>query len=115
MTELLKELTPLGLEVIGLILMSLLSMLALKLQKFAGVKIEEKHMKTLHSAVMSGVRAVLRDGEINKRDKKIVINHVKRYVNKSAPDAIAALVKDESILDELILGALGQAIPKILD
>jgi hypothetical protein len=72
---------------------------ALQFSRWTGVRIEEKHMRALHSAILTGVQSAIKDGA------GAGANNVKAsaiaYAKQSVPDAIRALVPGDTVLDRI--------------
>lgn len=102
--ELFEAVAPFLFEMFGAILMLVLTFVAAKvngyLAAFTTVKIEKKHLDTLHSAVMTGVLKAFEEG---KGDPAQMARIAVEYAKKSAPDAIRTLIKDPGQIDDILL------------
>jgi len=68
-------------------------------QAATGVRIEEKHMRALHSAILTGVQSGMTDGVGAGADT--VKASAIAYAKRSVPDAIRALVPGDTVLDRI--------------
>ena len=75
-----------------------------KLSKFAGVKIEEKHARWFHQAVMTGVQKYVDSG----LDHKATIAAIREHVAKSAPDAIGYLIPGETVFENIVQAKINE-------
>lgn len=84
---------------LGMVLTIFLNRVAGAFQAATGVRVEEKHMRALHSAIITGVESALKDGP------QAGVDHIKAsalsYAKQSVPDAIRALVPGDGVLDKL--------------
>ena len=87
------------LTLFGAVLTFILNRAAGAFQAATGIRIEEKHQRALHSAMMSGAKAALRYGPEHGADvlKRLTLD----YAQRSVPDAIRALVPGDGVLDDL--------------
>ena len=87
------------LTLFGAVLTFILNRAAGAFQAATGIRIEEKHQRALHSAMMSGAKAALRFGPEHGADvlKRLTLD----YAQRSVPDAIRALVPGDGVLDDL--------------
>ena len=76
------------LTLFGAVLTFILNRAAGAFQAATGIRIEEKHQRALHSAMMSGAKAALRFGPEHGADvlKRLTLD----YAQRSVPDAIRA-------------------------
>ena len=90
---------PYILEAFGLIITAVIGFAARQFSVWTGVEIEKAHREALHSALMSGAEQALEQGPsvVLADVKRAAINHAYR----SVPDAIAALVPGDTVLDTL--------------
>lgn len=84
------------------------------LQKYTGVKIEEKHMNALHSALMTGAAAAVAKKSAGASQAALQ-QEVVQHVIKSVPDAIKKLNPSDEVLGNLAMAAVERVInPTIL-
>lgn len=69
---------------------------------WTGVQVEEKHMRALHSAVLTGINMAMSKGLTGDKLKGAAIE----YVRTSVPDAIKALNPSTGVLIDLITSKL---------
>lgn len=67
-------------------------------KRWTGIQIEERRRQALHSAIRTGVLALMDRGLYGEQ----LIEGVKDYIRQSVPDTLAALVPGESVLATLI-------------
>lgn len=87
------------LEVIGLVLTGVLGWMARQAKRRWDIEIEEKHLRTLHSALMTGARAAFTKDAHLSRER--VAEEAIAYARESAPDAVAALKPKADVLVDL--------------
>lgn len=78
---------------------------------WTGVQIEEKHMRALHEAIMTGVESMLQDGTaagVEDMRAKVL-----DYLHDSVPDALTALTPGDGVLDRLIERYTREALNKL--
>ena len=84
---------------LGMVLTFFLNRAVGAFQAATGIRIEEKHMRALHSAIITGVESALKDGP------EAGMDHIKAsalsYAKQSVPDAIRALVPGDGVMDKL--------------
>jgi uncharacterized protein YjaZ len=86
--QLMTALMPVLTDALSIIVMALIAFAAQRFARWTGVQIEEKHMRTLHSAIMTGIREALAKG----MDGKSAVAHAVSWAQTTgAPDAIKAL------------------------
>ncbi|MBB3995320.1 hypothetical protein GGR95_002975 [Sulfitobacter undariae] len=68
-------------------------------QAATGIRIEEKHMRALHSAIITGVESALKEGPEAGIDN--IKNSALRYARQSVPDAVRALVPGQGVMDKI--------------
>lgn len=95
------------LEAFGIIVLTIIAWAAREFARLSGVQIEEKHQRTLHSAIMTGIRMALDlDGKITSTE---AINQAVDYAQTAgAPDAIRALGVDQETLGALARSKLNE-------
>lgn len=76
--------------------------------KRTGIFIEEKHLRTLHSAIRTGTLAAADRG----LSKDVLIETVSAYVRASVPDAVKALKPSDAVLSTLIAAKLAEGARK---
>lgn len=79
-------------------------------QAATGIRIEEKHMNALHSAIMTGVEAAMVEGP--EAGIEVIRHRAVRYAQQSVPDAITALVPGDGVLDRLAERYVREAMSK---
>lgn len=85
--------------VLGLILSIGLPVLSAQAYRFLGVRIEEKHMKTLHEAVLTWAENATRKGLAPAN--QAAIGDLQDYLRASVPDAYKALTPSVEVLGKL--------------
>lgn len=100
------------LTIIGAVLTFILNRATGAFQAATGIRIEEKHMRALHSAIMTGVEAAMVEGP--EAGVEVIKHRAVRYAQQSVPDAIRALVPGDSVLDRLAERYVREAIGKYL-
>ena len=88
------------LMILGLILTFIINRAAGAFTAFTGIQIEAKHRDALHSAIKTYVESSLKHGH------DVGIDYLKAntldYLKRSIPDALAALVPGDGVLDKLV-------------
>ena len=87
--------------IIGLVLTILIRRGAAMLEVATGIRIEESARTALHSAIQSGVVVAIEKGPEAGFDE--IRRQAIDYARRSVPDAIAALVPGDGVLDDLAL------------
>lgn len=100
------------LTIIGAVLTFIANRAAGAFQAATGIRIEEKHMRALHSAIMTGVEAAMIDGP--EAGIEVIKHRAVRYAQQSVPDAIRALVPGDGVLDRLAERYVREAMAKYL-
>ncbi len=81
-----------------------IGLVAVRIQRWAGIQIEARHREALHSAIMTAARlAVARD-----LTREVAIEFVAAYARASVPDALKRLSPSAEALDALIRSKLLQ-------
>lgn len=101
-------LQPFVVELIGTILTGLFTWLSIRIHKWIGVQIDEKHMRALHSAAMTGLNLALTKAgtaasalTINTRSATVA--EAANWMISSVPDALAHFgLSDPSKADKLL-------------
>ncbi len=99
------------LSVLGLILTWIIGAVASKVKEWVGVQIDEKHLRTLHSAILTGVRRAIEA----KLPQASVTGAAVMYATQSAPDAIKALKASGGVLQSLAQAKLQEVIGTMID
>ncbi|OAN71539.1 hypothetical protein A8B82_04455 [Sulfitobacter sp. EhC04] len=99
------------LSLLGIGLTFILNRLSGTFQAATGIRIQEKHMNALHSAILTGVEAALVDGP--EAGLEVIKARAIRHVNQSVPDAIKALVPGDGVLDRLAERYYREALARI--
>jgi hypothetical protein len=97
----------------GVLLTFILNRATGAFQAATGIRIEEKHMRALHSAIMTGVEAAMIDGP--EAGIEVIKHRAVRYAQQSVPDAIRALVPGDGVLDRLAERYVREAMAGIGD
>lgn len=84
---------------LGLILTVGLPVLSAKAYKLLGVKIEEKHMKALHEAILTWAENATLRGL--KPANQAAVEDLQDYLRASVPDALKALTPSVEVLGKL--------------
>lgn len=109
--QLMTALMPVLTDALSIIVMALIAFAAQRFARWTGVQIEEKHMRTLHSAIMTGIRQALAKG---LEGNFAVHDAILWAETTGAPDAIKALRVDQIDLKYLAsakLQELNRSIP----
>lgn len=106
----LAQLQPVIIEAVSVIVGAAILWLANMVRQKTGLEIEARHRAAMHSAIMSGVRAALKDGVPAGRD--VLIDRVVAYVRESVPDALRRLGPKEFVLRQLVEGYINDALGK---
>lgn len=96
--EFYEAIRPMLFEAVMALAFLVLTYIAAWIRRATGVFIEEKHLRTLHSAIRTGTLATMDRGLTREVLAKTVID----YVRASAPDAIKALRPTDDVLTTLI-------------
>lgn len=114
MTTLLAFLQPYLLELISTLALAVVTWLARTIKHKFDLDIEEKHRLALHEAIMSGVELALEDDPVRNT---VVLGHVKNkvreHVYNSVPNAVAALIPGDTVLDAIAVRYINRAIRKL--
>lgn len=117
MNDILNALLDPLMEIIGTILLSLLIWASTEAARYFNVKIEEKHMRTVHSALLTGIRAALQDGIGRMGGEKSQANLVNAAVtyalNGGATDAIDRLKISGDTLADLAKSKIPVAMAEL--
>ena len=84
-----------------------LTYLAFVFRRYTGVFVEEKHLRTLHSAIQTGLLAAMDRG----LTKDVITETVISYVRASVPDAVKALRPSDDVLATLIAAKAAERLP----
>jgi hypothetical protein len=100
------------LTLFGAILTYVITRAAGAFQMATGIEVEAKHREALHSAILTGVRSAVQHGPKKGMEdiKALAIAHVRQ----SVPDAVAALVPGDSVLDRLVERYAMQQLDRVL-
>lgn len=81
----------------------------LYVRRWTGIQIDEKHMRTLHSAAMTGVRLAIEGNLDGNRLRETAV----AYIRESVPDAVRRLTGgDDSILGKLVQAKLQEVLQR---
>lgn len=95
---------------LGVVLTALINRGAAMLEVATGIRIEQGARDALHSALKSGIEVAMAEGpEAGFEDIK---RQALTYAHRSVPDAIAALVPGDGILDDLALRYYHEAMSR---
>lgn len=111
LNTLFDQLQPVILEAVSVIVGAAILWVANLFRLKTGLEIEARHRAALHSAIMSGVRAAMKDGVPAGRDA--LIDSAVAYVRESVPDAMRRLGPKESVLRQLAEGYVSEALDKL--
>ncbi len=99
------------LTVLGLALTFIANRAAGAFTAATGIRIEEKHQRALHEAIMTGVESAMVYGpEAGLGTFKA---HVVAHLKTSVPDALKALTPGDGVLDRLIERYSREALAKL--
>lgn len=87
------------LTALGVVLTFILNRATGAFQAATGIQIEEKHMRALHSAILTGVQSGISDG-VGAGVGTVKASAI-AYAKRSVPDAIRALVPGDTVLDRI--------------
>lgn len=94
------ELQALILTIIGVIVTFILNRAAGAFAAATGIQIEAQHRAALHEAIVTSVESGMKYGpDVGFETLRA---HVVGYLQESVPDALAALVPGDGVLDRLI-------------
>lgn len=98
-------------ELIGTIIIGLLGVLSFILQRYTGIKIEEKHKRDLHDALMSGVMAAV----VHCPSAGLDVLKLQgiRHAQHSVPGALKALIPGDTVLDTIAARYVTEAMAKM--
>lgn len=84
--------------------------IAVAIYRVTGVMIDEKHMRALHSAAMTGVRVGIESGLSGDALRRVALEHVR----SSVPDAVNRLTGgDQTVLGRLVQAKLQEALGRL--
>lgn len=90
-------------HLVELILVSIAAMI----KKYVGVQIDEKHMRALHSAALTGVKVAIETGLTGDRVRDAAL----KYVRTSVPDAVKRLVGGkDTLLGQIVESKMSDAL-----
>ena len=96
---------------IGLVLTFIINRAAAAFTLATGIQIEKAHRDALHTAIKSAVESALFHGpDVALGTLKA---HVVQHLRESVPDALAALVPGDGVLDRLVERYAREALNKI--
>ncbi len=98
-------------DLIGAILSALIGVLCVILRRYTGIKIEEKHKRDLHDALMSGAMAAVAGGPAAGAEELKVL--AVRHAQRSVPGAIKALIPGDTVLDTIAARYVSEALVRL--
>ncbi|WP_287994581.1 hypothetical protein [Acidiphilium sp.] len=98
-------------ELVGTIISGLLAIILYFIQRFTGVKIEEKHKRDLHDALMSGAMAAVTHGPSAGID--VLKLQAIRHAQHSVPGALKALIPGDTVLDTIAARYVSEAFARL--
>lgn len=104
--QLFAQLIPIILTALSAILTTVLVRGSGLIQERWGIEIEARHREALHSALMSGIRAALEQGD----DPNSAITSAIAHAVRSVPDAITALDPSPDILSSIAKAKLREVV-----
>lgn len=96
---------------IGVVLTILIRRGAAMIEVATGIRIEQSARDALHSALKSGIEVALAEGPDAGLDE--IKRRAVDYAHRSVPDAIAALVPGDGVLEDLALRYYREALGKV--
>ncbi|QPM89395.1 hypothetical protein [Pseudooceanicola algae] len=96
-------------EVVSVMALAVIGWMAARFQKWTGVQIEEKHQRALHTALMTGIRAALEGGQV---DKDALVAAAVAHAERSVPDALKALKPDPEALASIAAAKIAEAMAR---
>lgn len=97
LTEIVTPSLPIVLQLVGGLLATLIGLAANMARKRWGIEIEARHRDALHSALMSGIEAAFEAGATGEDAVQAAVQHAKA----SVPDAVAALIPGNGVLEAI--------------
>jgi hypothetical protein len=104
--QIFAQLIPIILTALSAILTTVLVRGSGLIQERWGIEIEARHREALHSALMSGVRAALEQGD----DPNSAITSAIAHAVRSVPDAITALEPSPDVLSSIAKAKLREVV-----
>lgn len=98
-------------ELLGVVISALLTGIGFVLNRYTGIKIEEKQKRDLHDALMSGAMAAVQYGPSEALDTLKL--HAIRHAQHSVPAAIKALVPGDTVLDTIAARYVSEALARL--
>jgi len=98
-------------ELVGTIISALMAIGLFFFQRFTGIKIEEKHKRDLHDALMSGAMAAVQHGPSAGLDTLKV--QAIRHAQHSVPGALKALIPGDTVLDTIAARYVSEALARL--
>ena len=94
-----EAIEPAVLELVSTIIAAAIALAAIYFRRWTGVRIEEKHKRDLHDALMSGAAAAIKLGP--QAGVEAMKAHAIAYARQSVPGAFRELIPGETVLDDL--------------
>lgn len=94
------------LEIFGLFITAIISLAAAQFRVWTGVQIDEKHLRALHSAILTGAEDAIGGGF----EPEMAVQKAIAYAHASVPDAIHALNPSGGVLNTLATRYAQQAL-----
>lgn len=105
MQDLIQAIMPALLLLADHLLELVLGLAVMAFYRWTGILIEEKHMRALHSAAVTGVRLAMEGKAVGPAIAEVALNHMR----SSVPDAIRKLAGgNESVLMRIIQAKLNE-------
>ena len=92
---------------VGIIALWIINTVAAKVNIWLGVQIEDKHLRTIHGALMTTVRRGIKYG---KKEHVIVAESI-AYVEQNLPDAMKVLAPSRDTLSAMAQSKIYQLTP----
>lgn len=111
MNSILSAIEPYMIEALGLFLTVIISIISRQLYAWTGLEIEKRHREALHEALMSGAMSAIKygPGEALGTLKAHAIAHARQ----STPQAVAALIPGDTVLDRIAERYVRDALNKL--
>lgn len=98
-------------ELVGTIITAILTVIGFIIQRYTGIKIEEKHKRDLHDALMSGAMAAVTHGPSAGLD--VLKLQAIRHAQHSVPGALKALIPGDTVLDTIAARYVSEALARL--
>ncbi|WP_406646832.1 hypothetical protein QEZ52_00220 [Aliisedimentitalea scapharcae] len=111
LSHLFDQLEPTILEALSVLLMAVIVYVSNLIRRKTGLDIEARHREALHSAIMTGVLAAIKEGP--DEAKEMLVQKAIGYARVSVPQAISHFGPDNFILRRLAERYANEALERI--